>query len=149
MRRLRNFLGLSRAERRLTVKVAVLLGMVGLALRLLPFRTILNLLDRTPRPTPLPQAVPPIVAEPITRAVVRAARYVLGSRPCLAQALTTQLLLRREGWPARVHVGVARGDRGEVQAHAWVESEGKVVIGGSVSELAHFTPILILDSRAA
>lgn len=140
---------MSRAERRLTVKVAVLLGTIGLALRLLPFRTVLGFLDRTTRPTVLPRAVPPFVVEPIVRAVMRAGRYVLGSRPCLAQALTTQLLLRREGWPARVHVGVVRGDRGEVQAHAWVESEGKVVIGGSVSELAHFTPILVLDSRAA
>jgi hypothetical protein len=42
---------------------------------------------------------------------------------------------------------VARGDRGEVQAHAWVETEGKVVIGGSAVELARYTPLLALDVK--
>jgi hypothetical protein len=49
---------------------------------------------------------------------------------CLTQAIAGLLLLRRHGYAARFCVGVARGAAGDVCAHAWLEREGKVVIGG-------------------
>jgi hypothetical protein len=40
-----------------------------------------------------------------------------------------------------VRVGVDRSNTGELQAHAWVESHGKIVIGGSARSLRRFTPL--------
>ena len=51
---------------------------------------------------------------------------------CLTQALAGQVLLERYGYPALVHVGVTKkAKNGTFQAHAWLESDGKVVIGES------------------
>lgn len=52
---------------------------------------------------------------------------------CLTQALAGQALLTHCGYPAIVHVGVTRaeGAGNAFQAHAWLESDGKVVIGES------------------
>ena len=51
---------------------------------------------------------------------------------CLTQALAGQVLLERYGYPALVHVGVTKEEgKGTFQAHAWLESDGKVVIGAN------------------
>jgi len=58
-------------------------------------------------------------------------RRLLPERPCLTQALVLQyLLLRRGDDAAELHIGVAKGEDGTLQAHAWVERGGRVLIGG-------------------
>jgi hypothetical protein len=49
---------------------------------------------------------------------------------CLTQSLTAQILLRRHGYPAELRLGVAR-EAGQFAAHAWVESDGHIVIGNA------------------
>jgi hypothetical protein len=49
-------------------------------------------------------------------------------------------LLARRGCHATVRIGVARSETGELQAHAWVEVDGSIVIGGSESQ-KHYTPL--------
>jgi hypothetical protein len=72
-----------------------------------------------------------------------ASRRPPGVKSCLNQALAAQVLLGRRGHPSLVHIGVARGERGQFQAHAWVESGGQVVIGGPGYE--RFTPLVALE----
>ncbi len=60
-------------------------------------------------------------------------RRFLPERPCLTQALVLQyLLLRRGDDDADLHIGVAKNEDG-FQAHAWVERNGQVLIGGANS----------------
>ena len=60
-------------------------------------------------------------------------RRFLPERPCLTQALVLQyLLLRRGDDEAELHIGVAKNEDG-LQAHAWVERNGQVLIGGADS----------------
>ena len=60
-----------------------------------------------------------------------AGRRLLPERPCLTQALVLQyLLLRRGDDAAELHIGVTKDEDGTLQAHAWVEHEGHVLIGG-------------------
>lgn len=66
--------------------------------------------------------------------VMIVSRYVPRAT-CLTQALTAQILLKRYGHPAELKIGVARGKAGELQAHAWVTSDGVVIIGGDEAEL--------------
>jgi hypothetical protein len=147
MRRLSKFLALPAGDRRLLVEAALLLGAMRLGLRLLPFRTLWRLLERAPRPSTGFSTADPIAPGRIAWAVSVASPYVLGVRPCLPQALAAQLLLVRRGFAARLRLGVARGDRGQVRAHAWMETDGRVVTGGSKSELERYTPLLALDAK--
>lgn len=63
-----------------------------------------------------------------------AGRWLLPGGPCLTQALVLQyLLLRRGEASTRLHIGVARGSEDDLQAHAWVEKDGRVLIGGAAS----------------
>lgn len=146
-RRIRRLWALPPAERRLLVRATLLLGVIRLGLGLLPFRTVLRLLNLVARPNVASAKALTISPNRIAWAVTVVSPYVLGIRPCLTQALAVQTFLRRRGSAARIHLGVARGDRGQVEAHAWVEHGGKVVIGGSLSELARYTPLLALDPQ--
>ena len=59
-------------------------------------------------------------------------RRLFPERPCLTQALVLQyLLLRRRDDAAELHIGVTKGEDGTLQAHAWVERNGRVLIGGT------------------
>jgi len=68
-------------------------------------------------------------AERIGWAVQVAGRRVPFGHNCLAQALTACLLLRRHGHGAALRVGVARDAHARFTAHAWVENDGKVLVG--------------------
>jgi hypothetical protein len=52
--------------------------------------------------------------------------------------MAAQVLLRRNGHPADLRFGVRRSER-KLEAHAWVESRGRVVIGRG--QLTRFTPL--------
>jgi hypothetical protein len=64
-----------------------------------------------------------------SRAIERAARLVSGSR-CLARGLAGECLLRREGLPAALRLGVQLDNCRRLRAHAWLESAGVIVTGG-------------------
>jgi hypothetical protein len=50
-------------------------------------------------------------------------------RTCLTEALTAQWLLRSAGMPSTVCYGVAPAPRSRFKAHAWLESNGRSVMG--------------------
>jgi len=77
---------------------------------------------------------------------IRQAIDLLGWRSgCLPQALAARFLLKRRGFDAVLCIGVKKRDDGSLQAHAWVEYEGQVVVGGIGPELASYTPLPDLD----
>jgi hypothetical protein len=138
MTRLGEFLRLPPVDRRLLVTAAVLQAAIKLGLALLPYRRLRGLVDRLARTGRLRQLAPPASAERIVLAVTRASRVVPGAT-CLPQALAAKVLLERRGHPAYVHVGVMRADDARVLAHAWVESAGRILLGGG--DLAGYTPL--------
>jgi hypothetical protein len=83
-------------------------------------------------------------AEKVVWAVTASSRYVPAAT-CLTQAFATQVLLSRRGLAARLRIGVVKGKDGRLQAHAWVESNGVVVIGGSGPDVERYKPLLALD----
>ncbi|HXV27608.1 MAG TPA: lasso peptide biosynthesis B2 protein, partial [bacterium] len=108
----------------------LLLLTVRFALFIIPFKTFRHLFDRI---CPVPQQ-PPLHDEAMLDKkswLIRVAgRYVPGSEKCLSEALVTQALLRQEGFPALLKIGVTKSEEGKLHAHAWVESCEKIVIGG-------------------
>lgn len=141
MHRLLKLLALPAAEFGLLVKAVFLLMAVRLALWLLPFqwqRRFFLDLDRGLRPGPPDYSPSP---ERIGW-IVGVASRVIPRATCLVQALAAKAMLARAGWPAHLHLGVAKDEHGHFQAHAWVETQGKVIIGdhehGAYSSLSSF-----------
>jgi hypothetical protein len=63
---------------------------------------------------------------------------LLPNRPCLTQALVLQFLLLRGGDDTpKLKIGVTKGQQNELLAHAWVERDGEVLIGGKTSPLTY------------
>jgi Transglutaminase-like superfamily len=78
-------------------------------------------------------------AQDICKAVTIAARYVPGAT-CLVQSITGCAMLRRAGCRAKLKIGV-RKDSSDFHAHAWLENENSILLGGEVAQytrLAHF-----------
>jgi hypothetical protein len=141
MSRLQKLLALPAAEFGLLVKAAFLLMAVRLSLWLLPYqlqKRFFWAMDRAFHPSPSARSSSP---ERIGWSVGVASRVI--PRPtCLVQALVAKAMLARAGWPAQLHLGVAKDAHGRFQAHAWVKTQGKVIIGdhehGAYSSLSSF-----------
>lgn len=74
----------------------------------------------------------------VRRAIERASRSLPGCT-CLVQSVAAARLLRAEGLPAELTIGVARGHAGVrsgLDAHAWVTS-GDVVVAGDTDVTAY------------
>ena len=74
----------------------------------------------------------------IARAVAAAARYMPASK-CLVQAIAGRNLLASCGFSAEIRIGVAKHANNWLTAHAWVEVEGRTLIGGNASGYAPLT----------
>jgi hypothetical protein len=149
MRRLRKFLALSPMERRLLVEAALLLAVVQLGLGRMPFTMLRRLVTPGKANGRRPVVDPRAFADHVVWAVIAASRRVPGPTTCLSLALAVQVLLARGGHASRLHVGVLRGTQGEVEGHAWVEADGRILIGGSASEIRVFTPLAVFEVETA
>ncbi len=74
-------------------------------------------------------------AADIAMGVERAARLV-AAPTCLTRSLAAAWLLRGAGYVPRLHIGVANGADG-FKAHAWLECDGDVLIGGEIKDEFH------------
>ena len=129
MSRIRKFLKLSSEERWLFIKVATLLLCVRLSLLLLPFTGAQRLFSWISRYSQK-LAANPIATPQIAWTVDTASHFVPGASHCLTRAITTQILLVRRGYPAKICFGVLRESAKDFIAHAWVECNGSIIIGG-------------------
>lgn len=62
---------------------------------------------------------------------------------CLTQALATDFLLSRMGYHGNLRIGVRLQENASLAAHAWVEYDGGILIGGQVQQ--QFTPLPPID----
>ena len=122
---LRSVLALSTRERLLVAEAAVLLVGVGAAVRVVAYTRVRALLGSMPAPLLGGEATP----EDVGWAVDAADGATPGDRSCLVRALVAEAMLERRGYDTTLRFGV--DDAGaDVEAHAWLESGGGVVVGG-------------------
>jgi hypothetical protein len=124
-------------EKRLLLKAAFLLYAVRLGLWLLPFQLFRRLLAARKRAAVRQQTTDHAAVERIVYLIRAASRFVPAAT-CLTQAITSLVLLQQLGYPARLRIGVAKAQQGPLEAHAWVESEGRIIIG-RVPNLGRFS----------
>jgi hypothetical protein len=144
IRRLRGLLRLSPSDRRLLIRATLLVSAVRIGLWVLPFRFVRALLGRITGARGNGSRHDSAAACQVGWAVETAARCVPAAT-CLTQALAAQVLLTRHGLPARLHIGVAKDERKRLLAHAWVESQGRVIVGGSGPQ--RYTSLLVLEGE--
>jgi hypothetical protein len=124
---LKKFLSLDGSERMLLLQTFVLVWTASTILRLLPFAIVQKLFASRVAPPGRMHRRPPI--ERLLWAITVAGRYVSGTT-CLSLAPAGRMILNRYGYTAHIHIGVAKNHTVSFGAHAWLESEGTIVIGG-------------------
>lgn len=129
------FVRLPAGDRSLLVRSILVLGAARVTLWLLPLRVVRRLLARVGR-RPAPEEITP---ERIGWAI-DLARRIVPRATCLPQALAGEALLAYAGHPAELRIGVIKsGERKLLEAHAWVESEGRIVVGDLPQGLTEYT----------
>ena len=120
-------------EWRLLIRVAVLIACIRLGLQVLSFKRTSALVKRTSNPRVNKDELSFQERRRLIWAVRSLSKRMLSTKPCLTQSLALLWLLRRRGEDVQVQIGVRKNDAGEFAAHAWVEKEGSVLIGGKMS----------------
>ncbi len=139
-------LRLSAAEYLLLIGAMLSVGAARLALWLLPFRVVSRLGEGRARrdgavPSPAERAKVRKEAAPqrfspqrVAWAVMVASRLVGRQRVCLVRALAARWMLTLLGHSSELRIGVAKAPDGKFSAHAWLESDGEIVIGGAEAQ---------------
>jgi hypothetical protein len=111
------------------------------ALRVLPLPRVLRLVRHCFRAaSPLPPARQASAGQAIWAALAAGRWSPLGTT-CLTTALVAQALLQRHGCQAKLRIGVRRDLSGAFTAHAWLEREGIVIVGGPAEMVAAYAPL--------
>lgn len=139
------FTRLDSAERALAVRCLLLVAAIRGALWLLPFRTLDVCFAAFER---LPLSVSFDV--PLSRMVwaVRAASRRVPGASCLTQSVALHCLLVQAGHRSSIYIGVAKDAERGFQAHAWVETDGRTLLGAPF-ENSRYTALCSWNGRKA
>lgn len=135
MSKLVKFYNLHKQEQKLFIQAYLLLNLIRLSLFFLPFQRLKKLLEDLSRFQKKINS--PITARFIASAIHYSARLSPGKVMCLAKALTTNTLMNIYDLPCQFNIGVAKSENNHLEAHAWVEVEGRVIVG-YLSDLSRF-----------
>lgn len=133
-------LRLTRSKRRLLCEACLLLTSIRLGLHLLPFQLLMRVISTACKPDGQSAIASPNSIESVVWAVEGISRHMPGHTKCLARALTTKVLLHQQGYVSNLKIGVAKSANGSLEAHAWIEYEGRIVIG-NLRDLSRFIPL--------
>lgn len=118
-------------EEQLVLLLALaLVAHVRLALYVLPSRLSLRLVQRLAAVAPITAGSSRIPVMHLARAVEAVSRFV-PQATCLTQAIAGRLLLWLYRYESKLCLGVVKPSDGEFCAHAWLERDGRVLIGGA------------------
>lgn len=132
---IRRIARLSAAERVLLARAGVTLVAARLGLWLLRYERTRHLLA-APQSSRTSEWNPHRVAW-----AVQVASRLVPASTCLVRGLALERLLRADGHPARLRLGVARGAAAPLAAHAWVESDGAVLMAEPGFEALEPVPV--------
>jgi hypothetical protein len=134
------FLAISASDKLLLLRCVSVVAAIRLGLSLLSYRTLVRWLPKS-------SGTPPKDDDELRRVAwgVRNASRIIPRASCLTQALAAQFLLARSGRRSHIRIGVAKDTEGRFLAHAWLISDGRVVIGGKSAELRRYRSLTDLD----
>jgi Transglutaminase-like superfamily len=126
--RLRRFSALEGRAQSLFLRASLLLPLLSASLRRRGFAATQSTLKRLLSPAKKAlDAQEQIARTALAARMVRAAvKYGFGKPSCLEGSLALWWLLRRQGIPAELRIGVRKENR-QFEAHAWVEYNGSAL----------------------
>ncbi len=127
MRLIAALMARSPAERRLIAEALLLVATAAGAIRARSFLSVVGF-----GAVPL-GALRPIASGAISAAVIAAARRMPFRAKCFEQGLAVQRMLRRRGYDAQLHYGIALA--GGITAHVWISLDGTIIHGGETAPL--------------
>ena len=132
-RKLRKAWALSWAEWRFLLQASGLFIAVEVGLKLLPFKSLLTLLEGRGSVGGEGRCEDRVGFHREARLVEVASRYHVLKPTCLKRALVLYGLLRRKGIAVELVIGATKAG-GKLEAHAWLEHQGLVTLGGPEGE---------------
>jgi hypothetical protein len=138
MRAFSRWLSASPSKQWLTLQAFALLIVMKFRLYFFPVQSLKFLGPAVPAPPSTNERTDPNYPSEAAWAVRAVSKRLLRSANCLPEALVVRQLLLQKGFPADLKIGVSKGPGGELTAHAWVLSNGAVVIGGSAFGLDQY-----------
>ena len=146
MRQTAKFFALSRSDRALVLRAVAPLIAMRAAMWTLTFARVSCIADAMSRPMRILAAGGRPSPDRIAWAVRVASRVVPDGSNCLVRALATGIMLKRYDYPSELKIGVMKPVGGRLEAHAWLESGGIVVIGDF--QLDRYVPLVAPDAVA-
>jgi hypothetical protein len=128
MKRILKFIKLPRADKILFAEALLIVISVALVLRFVPFRIFKAALSK--RLTVEIKNAPADWAQinKIVSSVGFCSRFIPFTS-CLTSALAAMLMMRRKGQHSVLRIGVTRNAEQKFKAHAWLETNGRIIIG--------------------
>lgn len=137
----RSFFALSGSEKIVVLEATILLLLVRAGLVFFSLSRMLAGLQKLGSLTKIPFLARGRVLE----LVEKSSRHLPVKVTCLSLALVAQTILTQSGRAGVLRIGVKRMSPGWIEAHAWLEEEGRVVLGGPQQLIGDYTPILKWD----
>jgi Transglutaminase-like superfamily len=135
---------LPRQRRRLLAEAFAWLTLAHAGLRFCHFQAIRRRFSAFARAGG-PKLTPLIDTDDLVWAFHAARRHYPFETTCLVNAIAAEALFRRFGLHAVLCVGATRSE-GQFQAHAWIEANNSVVVGGPSDMVERFTRFPQIDS---
>jgi hypothetical protein len=144
----RSFKRRSVPERKAFALATVLVVAVRIALTIAPSRWIIGAVRRLSQRTPsrvVRRRGTVMSDSTLVWAVETASRFVPRAT-CLTQALAAQIVLQRHGYSATFCLGVPAIPVRPFRAHAWLELDGRIILGGEESRrLARLSSLMPVE----
>lgn len=134
------FFKLSNLEKIILIKALMLLWIVRIMLYILPFQTLQNIIMKFTLTEE--NKIHSVHVGKLIWAVEVMSTYTPHAT-CLTRALAAQILLARYNYSSNIKIGVSK-NKGEFEAHAWLEADDKIILGKSEIE---YTPILKMGEK--
>lgn len=111
------------------------LGISQIIITALPFKRIAGGLGEYMQESALTSNAAEIpLIKSVSWAISIMSRHTIWESKCLAQAITAKYMLRRRNIKSTLYLGVAKNEKQEMLAHAWLRSGEKIVTGARTKE---------------
>jgi hypothetical protein len=137
-KKMHRFFCIPHAEKWLLIKAFILVSGIVLALQIFPFRISYRFTSKVPAK----QVDYRFSEKQIIRAIEMSSYYMPCST-CLSKAMAGHVLLAKYGYGSNFRIGVAR-DNGRLLAHAWLENQGRILVGDIVK---NYVPLPMEEIR--
>ena len=128
-------------KRRLIIEAAVMISFTNFGLHLTSFQKLQSFFQQLFRLNKVRYQKTHPNKSDIAWAIETTGQKLFKDDTCLVIALAGQSLLKLYGIPAKLQLGCLKGDKKTIFAHAWVESDGEVIIGGTERDISKYTPL--------